>query len=160
MPAHASAHPQSHGPTVVVADADAEEVALKHLKTYLASAEALLAHIDGSHSPVMITTTDISRQGPQILYANQAFCEMLGYELGELLGETLSLLHGPDTDPDAVQVMRQELLRTGFAKTELLRYRKNGDGFRSYVTASRMRDEAPGQGVFLFVENELPARAS
>jgi|GEM_PF-1750791 len=159
MPAHASAHPESQSPGVTATDGDAEETALKHLKTYLASAEALLAHIDGSHSPVMITTTDIGGDGPQILYANQAFRDMLGYGLGELLGDTLSLFHGPDTDPDDVKAMRQELLRTGFAKTELARYRKNGDSFLSYVTASRMRDEAPGQGVFLFVENEVPTRA-
>jgi len=160
MPAHAAAHPESLGPKVAAADGDAEETALKHLKTYLASAEALLAHIDDSHSPVMITITDIAGEGPQILYANQAFRDMLGYELGEILGDTLSLFHGPDTDPDAVKAMRKELLHTGFAKTELVRYRKNGDSFLSYVTASRMRDEAPGQGVFLFVENEVPTRAS
>ena len=157
MPGHASAQPVPNGGTEDTAaeDSDSHQTALAHLRTYLATADALLPHIDGSHSPVLITSTDLSRQGPQILYANQAFQEMVGSQLGEILGDTLEIFQGPETDTDDLQAMRQELIRTGFARAELVRYRKNGDAFNAYVTASRMSDDAPGPGVFLFVENEV-----
>ncbi len=161
MPAHASAHPDSRGGSedALAADGDADQTALSHLRTYLSTADALLPHINGSHSPVLITSTDLSSKGPQILYANQSFRELVGYGLVEMLGDTPDLFEGPDTDADAVQALRQELLRTGFAKAEMVHYRKNGDAFRSYVTASRMSDDAPGPGVFLFVEHEVPPTA-
>jgi len=158
MPAYASTQPDSSKADKPGADAEADETALKHLRTYLSTTDALLPHVDGSHSPVLVTSTDLSEKGPQILYANQAYCEMMGYSLGEILGDILSVFHGPETDAVAVKKMREELMRTGFAKAELVRYRKNGESFRSYVTASRMSDDAPGPGVFLFVEHKVPKR--
>ncbi len=156
MPAQVAPTPVSRGAVEDAVSGDAEEIALAHLKTYLATAEALLAHIDNSHSPIMITSTDLGRDGLRILYANRPYRKMVGYDLDEILGESTNIFAGPETDTDALQEQREELLRTGFTKTELVRYRKGGEGFRSYVSVSRMSDEAPGPGVFLFVEHKVP----
>lgn len=134
---------------------DARDTALVHLRTYLATADALVAQLDGSYAPVLVTSTDLSKDGPQILYANDAFLEMTGYDLDELLGMPTALLYGPDAGSEAVETLREELLQTGFAKAELPRYRKGGERFKSYITVSRMSDKAPGPGVFLFVEHEM-----
>ena len=37
-----------------------------------------------------------------LMYVNEAFCRMTGYERDEIIGRNCRFLQGPDTDPGAV----------------------------------------------------------
>jgi PAS domain S-box-containing protein len=57
----------------------------------------------GSGDPTVITTTDLDPEGPRIVYANEAACDLLGRGLGELLGVGLQTLLAPGIDPETYQ---------------------------------------------------------
>ncbi len=67
--------------------------------------------------------------GRCVLYANDAFCEMTGYVAEELLGRSLHLLRGPDSDPNTLELLRDALDHVEPFKGELLNYHRNGTTF-------------------------------
>ena len=73
----------------------------------------------------MITDAELAFPGPEIVYANQALCELTGYAVEELVGRSLRLLQGPRTDSggpgDAVGGRRWAAV-----DRELVNYRKDG----------------------------------
>ena len=65
------------------------------------------------HSPdaVILTSADLALPGPRILYANPAFCQMTGYSVDELVGQTPRILQGAETDPSVLKALRESLKR-------------------------------------------------
>ena len=49
---------------------------------------------------------------PRIVHANQAFCDMCGYGLSEMVGQWLKFLQGPETDRTVLDRIR-DAVRTG-----------------------------------------------
>ena len=87
--------------------------------------EVLLTTFEGALDGAMLgVLDDLGR--PRILHANQAFCELCGYSLAELAGRSLELLHGPGTDPAAVDGMLEAILNGRPARSELLYQRRDG----------------------------------
>jgi PAS domain S-box-containing protein len=72
--------------------------------------------------------------GNPIIYANQSFLALTGYERGEVLGRSYHFLMGPETDPDA-QAQIAASLRAGLfdGYPEVRYYRKDGRSFWAIV---------------------------
>jgi FixJ family two-component response regulator len=51
-----------------------------------------------SNESVVITTAQLDRPGPQIIYVNPAFTKMTGYASEEVIGKTPRILQGPKTE--------------------------------------------------------------
>ncbi|RZJ85523.1 MAG: diguanylate cyclase, partial [Massilia sp.] len=64
-----------------------------------------------------------------IIFANEAFERRTGYRRDEIIGESMRLLHGPETDPDEVARILRAVSRNEPVKAELLNYTKGGDAF-------------------------------
>ena len=47
---------------------------------------------------VLVTTTELDRPGPLIVYVNPAFERMTGWSRDEVLGQSPRILQGPKTD--------------------------------------------------------------
>jgi PAS domain-containing protein len=58
---------------------------------------------------VLVTTADLARPGPQILYTNAPFTRMTGYAVHELMGQTPRILQGPRTDRELLERMKRAL---------------------------------------------------
>ncbi|GAB4186452.1 MAG: hypothetical protein Fur006_25720 [Coleofasciculaceae cyanobacterium] len=67
--------------------------------------------------------------GPELLYVNQAFTRITGYDLTEVLGRTPRLLQGPKTDRSQLDKIRTALQEQKPVQVELLNYRKDGSEF-------------------------------
>ena len=75
------------------------------------------------------------------IYVNSALCTITGYTEGELLGQTLRLLQGRDTEESARDTIR-DALSTGHACEIVIRnYRKDGSGFWNELMLSPVHDE-------------------
>ncbi len=75
------------------------------------------------------------------IYVNSALCKITGYTEEELLGKTLRLLQGRDTEESARDTIREALL-TGHACEVVIRnYRKDGAGFWNELMLSPVHDE-------------------
>jgi len=84
---------------------------------------AAVQHI---RSPIVITSAELERPGPKILYVNPAFTEITGYELDEIRGKTPRILQGERTDPLLLDVLKRRLREDEHFRGEAVNYRKDG----------------------------------
>ena len=71
----------------------------------------------------------IANENRQITFVNQHFVELTGYSLDELMGQSLGLLVGPETDPEVLLRLKTSLAMGQAFQGELLNYRKDGSVF-------------------------------
>ena len=93
--------------------------------------------------------TDPQRSENPIVFANQAFVSLTGYELGEVLGRNCRFLQGPDTDPTAVTALREAIQARREISVRLLNYRKGGTPFWNELHISPVR-AADGELIYFF----------
>ena len=91
--------------------------------------------------PMMVT--DATLPGNPIVFANNAFVELSGYTMDELVGQDPHFLNGPGTDPDAIQQYTRSMEERRDETLEIQQYRKDGTPFRAMLFASPLND---GQG--------------
>jgi PAS domain S-box-containing protein len=92
-------------------------------------------------APIGITISDPSQPDNPLVYVNEAFSEMTGYEPAEAVGRNCRFLQGPDTDPAAVAVLREGIDAAEQVSVELLNYRQDGTPFWNRVDISPVHDE-------------------
>src|SRR5918993_5493087 len=94
---------------------------------------------------VVVTTPDLDRPGPSILYINPAFTRLTGYTPEEAIGRSPRFLQGPKTDRTVLDRIKSDLLTTGQFDGEAVNYRKDGTSYTAkwHITAMRDRDGQP-----------------
>lgn len=111
--------------------------------------------------------TDPRQPDNPIVYSNNSFLKLTGYEREEVMGRNCRMIQGPETDPKAVDTIRTALeTRTDIA-LDILNYRKDGTPFWNALYISPVIDET-GELQFFFAslldvtdrkDNELHIRA-
>ena len=92
-------------------------------------------------APVGITITDPNRPDNPMVYVNDRFVEMTGYDREESIGVNCRFLQGPDTDEESVDELREAIEAEEPTTVELLNYRKDGTEFWNRVSVAPIRDE-------------------
>jgi PAS domain S-box-containing protein len=83
-----------------------------------------------TNEAVIITEAQLMDEpGPQIIYINEAFTRITGYELEEVLGKTPRILQGPKTDRTELDKVRTALSRWEPITVEVINYRQDGSEF-------------------------------
>jgi PAS domain S-box-containing protein len=86
--------------------------------------------VENTQDGILITEAgQLNEPGPELLYVNQAFTRITGYDLKEVLGRTPRLLQGPKTDRSQLDKIRTALSQQKPVQVELLNYRKDGSEF-------------------------------
>ncbi|WP_394908012.1 PAS domain S-box protein [uncultured Mesonia sp.] len=89
--------------------------------------ELLYAAINSTQEAVIITkATPLSEPGPEIIYVNQAFSQLMGYTPQEIIGKTPRILQGANTDRASLNLIRQHLELQESFSIELLNYTRKG----------------------------------
>ncbi|OYR53636.1 hybrid sensor histidine kinase/response regulator [Halorubrum halodurans] len=91
-------------------------------------------------APVGITITDPSLSDNPMVYVNDEFVEMTGYDREDAVGINCRFLQGPDTDEAAVAELRDAIDAEEPASVELLNYRKDGTPFWNRVSVAPIRE--------------------
>jgi diguanylate cyclase (GGDEF)-like protein/PAS domain S-box-containing protein len=87
-----------------------------------------------------VSIADATAQGFPLIYVNETFCAMTGYTPAEVLGKSCKFLQGPDTEADAVEVLR-DALHTGTGCTVVLKnYRKDAFPFWNELSLTPVYD--------------------
>ncbi|MFC6792267.1 PAS domain-containing protein [Methylobacterium komagatae] len=78
---------------------------------------------------VLVTDAELGRPGPTILYANDAFAQMSGYEVRDVLGRTPRILQGAGTSREGVRQVQRALRTEGRFVGRLQNYRMTGEPY-------------------------------
>ena len=117
-------------------------------------AKAMDASING------ILITDARAPDMPILYANDAFVAMTGYDKDEVVGRNCRFLQGEDRDQAEIEEIRTTI-RAGRPSQALLRnYRKDGRLFFNELTISPMKGEHDELTHFIGIQNDVTARVT
>ncbi|WP_313899311.1 PAS domain-containing protein [Methylobacterium sp. E-065] len=99
-----------------------------------------VAALERTRQPMVVT--DPRLPDNPIIFANPAFLALTGYGADEILGRNCRFLQGPDTDPDAVALVREAIAGRREIKITLLNYRKDGGSFWNELYLGPVFDEA------------------
>ncbi|MGM0606199.1 MAG: bacterio-opsin activator domain-containing protein, partial [Halobacteriota archaeon] len=97
-----------------------------------------------NEAPVGITIADVTVPHEPLVYINDAFGVITGYDRSEALGRNCRFLQGEDTDPYTVARMREAVDRRQPITVELLNYRKDGDPFWNRVEIAPLSEGESG----------------
>jgi len=92
-------------------------------------------------APVGVTVSDPDLPDNPLVYVNEAFEEMTGYDHEEALGSNCRFLQGEETDPDPVRQMAEAVDEGVPVSVELLNYRRDGEEFWNRVDIAPIRDD-------------------
>ncbi len=81
------------------------------------------------HSRLPLCITDPAQPDEPIVFANQAFCDLTGYDEADFIGRNCRFLQGPETTPESVEAIRAALASNEVTMHEIVNYRKNGEKF-------------------------------
>jgi PAS domain S-box-containing protein len=91
--------------------------------------EELRGLLEEDEREMSVVFTDPGQPDNPMIYISPEFERQTGYTVAESLGRNCRFLQGPETDPAAVEAIRQGLkARTRFT-IDILNYRKDGTPF-------------------------------
>jgi PAS domain S-box-containing protein len=98
--------------------------------------EAMFAH----HAAIVVTT---STPPYNIVHVNHEWEELCGYSKNEVVGKTLKIIQGEQTNVELIdcglrRLMNQNNLSDPFVDMNLINYRKNGESFTNYLRLGRI----------------------
>ncbi len=91
--------------------------------------DSLQTIFEQSYNSIIITTSQLELPGPQIIYANSAFCQNTGYSYEEIIGETPRILQGEKTDRATLDRLKLELKKSATFSGSTINYRKDGSAY-------------------------------
>ncbi len=93
--------------------------------------------------------TDPHQPDNPIVFANEAFQRLSGYDLEEIVGRNCRFLQGPKTDRASIDRVRNAITAGESIEIDLLNYRKDGSTFWNALYMSPVRDDS-GKVKFFF----------
>ncbi len=84
--------------------------------------------------------TDPALPDNPIIFASQAFLDLCGYKMEEVLGRNCRFLQGPGTDQAQVAILRKGIQEGADTSVCLLNYRADGSSFYNQIFLAALRD--------------------
>ena len=91
-----------------------------------------------SFNSVLITKAE---PGYPIVYSNPAFSELTGYGPHEVIGQSPSILQGPNTDQAVIERLNKDISAGKLFHGQAINYRKDGSEFMMEWKIVPIRDE-------------------
>jgi PAS domain S-box-containing protein len=116
-------------------------VAERHIEAVRQQGGLFVEAVRRTRMPMLVT--DATLPDNPIVFVNQAFVDLSGYSMDELLGQDPHFMNGEGTDPEAIRRYEAAILEGRDETLEILQYHKDGTPFRAMLFASPVDD---GQG--------------
>ena len=88
-----------------------------------------------------LTLADPNAEDDPLVFVNEAFEEVTGYDANEAIGRNCRFLQGPDTDPETVAEIREAIDTEETLSTELRNYTADGTPFWNRLELTPIYDE-------------------
>jgi phosphoserine phosphatase RsbU/P len=138
------ANNQTRNPTLLASGSLKDQLMLKD--------RALAAAAEG------ITISDFSLDGNPIIYANEGFERLTGYDRGKVIGRNCRFLQGQDTDPETIQEIRQAIRDQVPITVEILNYRKDRVPFWNRLSITPVRNPEGNVTHFIGLQSDVTER--
>jgi len=92
-----------------------------------------MLHFINNRGWISVSISDASSPDLPLVFASEGFFKMTGYSAGEILGHSLDLLYGKDTDPVTISMIERALQASQTVSTCILAYRKDGTTFWNHM---------------------------
>lgn len=102
-------------------------------------ADPFAAAVRATRMPMVITNPSLPDN--PIVFCNEAFQQLTGYDLEDVLGRNCRFLQGPDTDRATVALVREAIEKGESISVDMLNYRKDGSTFWNAFYLSPVRDD-------------------
>ncbi len=143
-----------HTPTRNVGPHDS----LPEAETRLRLLESAVVH---AHDAVAILeATPKGGPGRSVLYVNEAFCRLTGYSRMEVIGRSLYMLRGSDSDPDTLSLLGTSMDAGTPLRVELRNYRKDGTPFWVDLSAVPVPDPDGKMSHWVLIQRDIDRRKS
>jgi PAS domain S-box-containing protein len=97
--------------------------------------------ITNATDAVMITEAmPADNYNPKIVYVNDAFTRMTGYQSAEVIGKTPRILQGPKTSKDELRKLKSAMAKAETCEIEVVNYKKDGTQFWMNVAIAPVAD--------------------
>jgi diguanylate cyclase (GGDEF)-like protein/PAS domain S-box-containing protein len=106
----------------------------------------------------MVLIAEVAGAEQHIIFVNDAFERRSGYRRDEVLGRSLRLLQGPDTDRAALQRIGHAMARGEAVQSELLNYTKHGQAYWVESDLVPFNDEGGNNTHWVVVERDITER--
>jgi PAS domain S-box-containing protein len=127
----------------------------------LALKTGLLAALDTHPQQTEPDAVVVANTAGLVEWINPAFTTLCGYSLDELKGRKPGhLLQGADTDPAAVQRIRESLREKRACRETLTNYHKDGSAYRVSVAIAPILDDERQPLWFIARERKVPSDQS
>ncbi|CAI48418.1 receiver/sensor/bat box HTH-10 family transcription regulator Bat (homolog to bacterioopsin activator) [Natronomonas pharaonis DSM 2160] len=138
--------PRTGDDTERLAERVVEEARRNHVAATMDTDDPMAADLQLSkrtldEAPVGVVVADPHEEDEPLVYINEAFERLTGYERHEVLGRNCRFLQGEDTNPEAVATIRQAVDDRRPVSVELLNYRKDGEPFWNQLNIAPIRDD-------------------
>ncbi len=108
---------------------------------------------------IIVTEAEpISSPGPRILWANNVFYNLTGYQPAEIIGKSPRILQGPLTDRAALKRLRTALENWEICRVEVLNYKKDGTTFWNEFEVTPIANEDGYYTHWISVQRDVTER--
>lgn len=109
-----------------------------------------------------VVITEVAQAGAnaanKIIYVNEAFTKMTGYESEEIIGKSPRILQGPDSDDDELSRLNIALAEFKPYETTIVNYKKNGQAFWINFSVSPVANEMGWYTHWIAIERDVTAQ--
>jgi diguanylate cyclase (GGDEF)-like protein/PAS domain S-box-containing protein len=115
--------------------------------------------MENLNDAILITEAEcFDLHGPKILWANDAFYQLTGYEPTDVVGQTPRILQGPLTDRSVLETLRIALESSDVCKVEILNYKKDSSTFWSEFEVTPISNEAGFCTHWVYAQRDVTER--
>ena len=105
-----------------------------------------------------ITIADARADDEPLVFANDGFCDLTGYDREDAVGRNCRFLQGDDTDPDAVTEIRRAIDAEEPVSVTLRNYRADGTEFWNELEVTPVEDETGTVTHYLGFQRDVTER--
>jgi PAS domain S-box-containing protein len=133
-----------------VSDTRDRDVQLRLLETAVARMNDMVLITDAS-------TSEKAADAP-IVFVNDAFVTATGYSRADFIGKSPRMLHGPKTQRDQLDRIREAIISEQTVKVELINYTKKGKEFWVEMVIAPIRDDAGNLTHYVSIQRDISDR--
>jgi len=112
--------------------------------------------ITNTKDAILITEAEpFDEPGPKIMYVNEAFTKMTGYEAAEVIGKTPRILQGPNSNKEELVKLGRSLRKWEPYEITTINYKKNGEEFWINFTVTPVSNEKGWYTHWIAIERDV-----